>query len=142
MCRLSFSVQCDKHDPVKVTRHLNQFTWAMSKLRLIIENSLNKDDDGQVKTCFKTFSLKVRNDGGKFCYQSIKLAKYKLAINRAKSVYITAIWNICTKVEQRFSMFMWPVAFSKILVLLDTKSRPKDDFVSFGNCKINKVTNH
>ena len=43
---LSLSLQRDKHDPVKVTRHLNEFTWTMSKLRLIIENSLDEDDDG------------------------------------------------------------------------------------------------
>ena len=36
----------------------------MSKLHVIIENSLDEDDDGQVKTCFKTFSSKVENDDG------------------------------------------------------------------------------
>ena len=50
MYRLSLSLQCDKHNPVKVTRRLNEFTWTMSKLRLITENSLDEDDDGQVKT--------------------------------------------------------------------------------------------
>ena len=48
----------------------------------------------------------------------------------------------CTKVEQRFSSFVESVAFSNILLLLDTKSWPKDDFVSFGNRKINKLTEH
>ena len=48
----------------------------MSKLHLIIENSLDEDDDGQVKKCFKTFCSKVENDDGEFCYQGIKLAKY------------------------------------------------------------------
>ena len=64
---LSRSLQCDKQDPVKVTRRLNEFTWTMSELRLIIENSLDENDDGQVKTRFKTFCLKVENDDGKFC---------------------------------------------------------------------------
>ena len=50
MHQLSLSLQRDKHDPVKVTKRLNQFTWPMSKLHLIIENSLDKDGDGQVKT--------------------------------------------------------------------------------------------
>ena len=35
---------------------------------------------------------------------------------------------------------MESVAFSDILLLLDTKSWPKDDFVSFGNREINKLT--
>ena len=37
---------------------------------------------------------------------------------------------------------MESVAFSNILLLLDTKSWPKDDFVSFGNREINKLTDH
>ena len=44
MHRLSLSLQCGKHDPVKVTMHLNENTWTMSKLCLIVENSLGKDD--------------------------------------------------------------------------------------------------
>ena len=76
MRQLSLSLQRDKHDPVKVTKRLYEFTWTMSKLHLIIENSLDEDDDGQVKTCFKTFCSKVENDDWDFCYQGIKLAKY------------------------------------------------------------------
>ena len=123
----------------------------MSKLQLIIENSLDENDDGKVKTCSKTFCLEVENDNGEFCYQSIKvefcyqrikLAKYELSIKWAKTVYPSAISNICTKVEQILSSFVVSVAFSNILLLLDTKSWPKDDFVSFGNCKINKLTEH
>ena len=37
---------------------------------------------------------------------------------------------------------MESVVFSSILLLLDTKSWPKDDFVSFGNREINKLTEH
>ena len=68
MSRLSLSLQRDKHDPVQVTRHLNEFTWAMSKLHLILENSLDENDDRQVKTFFKTFCSKVENDDGEYCY--------------------------------------------------------------------------
>ena len=114
----------------------------MSKLHLIIENSLGENDDGQVETCFKTFCSKVENDGGEFCYQDIKLTKYDLTIKWAKAVYTSAISKICTKVEQRFSSFVDSAAFSNILLLLDTKSWPKDDFVSFGNREINKLTDH
>ena len=65
-----------------------------------------------------------------------------MTIKRAKTVYASAISNICTKVEQRFSSFVKSVAFSVILFLLDTKSWPKDDFVSFGNCEISKFAQH
>ena len=83
----------------------------MSRLRLIIENSLDEDDDGQVKTRFKIFCSKVENDDAESCYQGIKLAKYELPIKWAKTVYASAILNICTKVEQRFSSFVGSVAF-------------------------------
>ena len=142
MRRLSLSLQRDKHDSVKVTRRLNEFTWTMSKLLLIIKNSLDEDDDGQVKKCFKTFCSKVENDDGDFCYQGIRLPKHELAINRAKTVFASAISNICTKVEKRFSSFVESVAFSNILLLLGTKSWPKDDFRSLGNREINKLTEH
>ena len=49
MRRLSLSLQCQKQDPVKLTRHLNEFTWTILKLYLIIENSLDKDGDRQMK---------------------------------------------------------------------------------------------
>ena len=102
----------------------------MSKLCLIIENSLDEDHDGQVKTCLKTFYLKVENDDGEFCYQGIKLAKCELTIKRVKTVYASAISDICTKVEQRFSLFVDSVTFSNILLLFDSKSWPKDYFIS------------
>ena len=94
MSQLSLSLQRDKHDPVKVTRCLNEFTQTMSKLHLITENSLDEDDDGKVKTCFKTFCSKIEIDGGEFCYHGIKLAKYEFTIKRAKTVYANAILNI------------------------------------------------
>ena len=59
---LRLSLQLENHDPVNVTWCLNEFTSTISKLCLIIKNSLDKDDDRQVKTCFKAFCLKVEND--------------------------------------------------------------------------------
>ena len=141
MHRLSLSLQHGKHDPVKVTMHLNEIAWTMSKLCLIVENSLGKDDDRQVKTCFKTY-LKVKNDDSKFCYQVIKITKCELTIKQAKTVSTSAISNICSKSEQRFYMFVESVVFSNILLLLDTKSWPKDDLITLGNHEINKSTDH
>ena len=142
MRQLSLSLQRDKHNPVKVTRHLNEFTRTISRLHLMTENSLDEHDDGQVKTCSKIFCSKVENDDGEFCYQGIKLTKYELTFKQGKTVYDSAISNICTKAEQRFSSFVESVAFSNILSLLDTKSCPNDDFISFGNREINKLTEH
>ena len=114
----------------------------MSKLCLLIENSLDNDGDRQVKTCFKTFCSKIENDGGKFFYQGIKLSKYELTIERAKTVYTSAISTICTKVEQSFSSFIESVAFSNIPLLLDTSSWPRNDSFSFRNREIDELIDH
>ena len=102
MRQLSLSLQHEMHDLVKVTRRLNEFTCTMSKLHLIIENSLDEDDDGQVKTCFKTFCSKVENDDGEFCYQGIKLPKYELTFKQAKTVYTSAISKFALKLNKDF----------------------------------------
>ena len=47
--RLSLSMQHENHDPVKIIRRINEFTWAMSKLRLVVENSLDGNEN-QAKT--------------------------------------------------------------------------------------------
>ena len=53
-------MQRDKHDPVKVNRYLDEFTWTMSKLHVIIESSLDEDDDGQMKHVSKTSVRKLK----------------------------------------------------------------------------------
>ena len=47
--RLSLSMQHEKHDSVKIICCINEFTWAMSKLQLIVENLLDGNEN-QVKT--------------------------------------------------------------------------------------------
>lgn len=94
-----------------------------------------------MKSSFKTCS-KVKNDDGEFCHQGIKLAKLELTIKQTKTVYTSAISNICTKFEQRFSTFVEFVVVSNILLSLDTKSWPKDDLITLGNREINKSTDH
>ena len=69
--RLSLSMQHENHDPVKIIRCINEFTWAMSKLWLIMENSL----DGNEKTCLQNFISNVKKNNNKYFYQDIKLHK-------------------------------------------------------------------
>ena len=56
--RLSLSMQHENHDPVKIICHINEFTWAMSKLQLIVENSLDGNEN-QVKACLQNFISNV-----------------------------------------------------------------------------------
>ena len=73
MYQLSLSLQRDKHDPVKVTTHLNEFTWTMSKLCLIIENSLDEDDDGQVRHVSKPSVRKLKTMTGNSFIKALSL---------------------------------------------------------------------
>ena len=52
--RLSLSMQHENHDPVNIIPCINEFTWTMSKLRLIVENSLDGNEN-QVKMCLQNF---------------------------------------------------------------------------------------
>ena len=49
---------------------------------------------------------------------------------------------ICTKVEQKFSSFTKSVVFSNIPLLLYTSLWPRNYSFSFGNCKIDELTDH
>ena len=119
--RLSLSMQYQNHNPVKIIRCINEFTWAMSKLRLIMENSLNGNEN-QVKTCLQNFISNVKKNNDEYFYQDIKLHKYETTIARARDIYSSAITNICSKVEARFSSLLDSVIFKNIPLLLDTSA--------------------
>ena len=134
--RLSRSMQHKNHDPVKIIRRINEFTWTMSKLRLIVENSLDGNEN-QVKTCLQNFISNVKKNNDEYFYQDIKLHKYETTIVRAMDIYCSAITNIYSKVEARFSSLLDSVIFKNIPLLLDTSALPKDDSAIFGDKEIN-----
>ena len=101
--RTSLSMQHENHDPIKIIRCLNEFTWAMSKLRLIVENSLDGNEN-QVKTCLQNFISNVKKNNDEYFYQDIKLHKYETTIAQARDIYSSAITNI----------FSFSIGFSNI----------------------------
>ena len=111
---------------------INEFTWAMSKLRLIVENLLD-GNESQVKTCLQNFISNVKKNNNEYFCQDIKLHKYETTIARARDIYSSAITNICSKVEARFSSLLDSVIFKNIPLLLDTSAWPKDDSANFGD---------
>ena len=119
--RLSLSMQHENHDLVKIIRCINEFTWAMSKLRLIVENSLDGNEN-QVKRYLQNFISNVKKNKAEYFYQDIKLHKYETTIARARDIYSSAITNICSKVEARFSSLLDSVIFKNIPLLLDTSA--------------------
>ena len=139
--RSSLSMQYENHNPVKIICRINEFTWAMSKLRLIVENLLNGNEN-QAKTCQQNFISNVKKNNDEYFDLHIKLHKYETTITRARDIYSSAITNICSKVEARFSSLLDSVIFKNIPLLLDTSAWPKDDSANFRDKEINKLSDH
>ena len=110
--RLSLPMQHKNHDPVKIICRINEFSWATSKLWLIVENLLDGDEN-QVKMCLQNFISNVKKNNDEYFYQDIKLHKYETTIAQARDLYSSAITNICSKVEERFSSLLDSVIFKK-----------------------------
>ena len=104
----------------------------MSELRLIVENSLDGNEN-QVKTCLQNFIFNVKKNNDEYFYQDIKLHKYETTIAQARDIYSSTIRNIFSKVEARFSSLLDSVIFKNIPLLLDTSAWPKDDSANFGD---------
>ena len=84
--RLSLSMQHENHDLVKIIRCINEFTWAMSKLRLIVENSLDGNEN-QVKRYLQNFISNVKKNKAEYFYQDIKLHKHETTIARKRYLF-------------------------------------------------------
>ena len=59
-----------------------------------------------------------------------------------RDIYSSAITNICSKVEARFSSLPDSVIFKNISLLLDTSAWPKDDSANFGYKGIKELSDH
>ena len=68
--------------------------------------------------------------------------KNETTIAWARDIYSSAITNICSKVEARFSSLLDSVIFKNIPLLLDTSAWPKDDSANFGDKEINELSDH
>ena len=97
-----------------------------------MENSLD-GNESQVKTCLQNFIFNVKKNNNEYFCQDIKLHKYETTIARPRDIYSSAIMNICSKAEARFSSLLDSVIFKNIPLLLDTSAWPKDDSANFGD---------
>ena len=57
MRRLSLLFQKDFHAPVKAVRQVQEFTWTMAKLQILIENTLDSQDS--IMTSYKKFLCEI-----------------------------------------------------------------------------------
>ena len=61
--------------------------------------------------------------------------------NQTRCAFLARLWRF-RHVQRHARAIAHLICGSLILLLLDTKSWPKDDFVSFGNRETNKLTEH
>ena len=62
------------HDPIKQIKRVQEFTWTMSKLKILIETSL--DEGSEVITYYKKLLKDVKSVNESFEYQNIVLHNY------------------------------------------------------------------
>ena len=98
---LSLVFQQDEHDPVKVVRHIVEFTLTMAKVKLLIDMSL--DSPNNIMSNLNKLLDDVREDQGYQFYQGIKLARFEIAKESTRVLYTETISNITTAMEGRFN---------------------------------------
>ena len=72
--RLRLGFQQDLHEPVKAVRRVQEFTWTMAKLKLLIDEGLDEPDG--MMTNYKKFVAQVKETDEGFRYQNIQLTDY------------------------------------------------------------------
>ena len=113
---LSLGLQAEKHDPVQHFRRIQEFAWTMAKLQIVIDNSLDDDDDDECITYYKCFrdslTLKTVEEGpDETFYQGIKLKNY----NHFREV------DLITRITQTMADDLKEsLVFEHLLTLLDT----------------------
>ena len=63
---LNLGLQSEKHDPVQHVCCIQEFAWTMAKLQIIIDNTLDDDDDEHITyyKCFRdSLTLKTVEEG-------------------------------------------------------------------------------
>ena len=55
---LSLAMQQERHDPVKTVRRVQEFTWTMAKLKVLIDKNL--DEEGSIMTRYKRLTSLIK----------------------------------------------------------------------------------
>ena len=71
-------MQQERHDPVKRVRCIQEFTWTMVKLKVVIDESLDKE--GSIMKRYKQLTSHIeQGEDDHYYYQGIKLSAYEAA---------------------------------------------------------------
>ena len=122
---LSVSLQ-ERHNPVKAIRRITEFTWAMGKLKCLIDESLVQDKSNMSHFTLPMSKIEVKE--GKHHCQGIKLSKYNKSFSAVEESYRKAIVALNDSMESRFSDLRASPVFENLVDLLETKVWPEENF--------------
>ena len=92
---MSLSFQKGRHDPVKAFHQVQDFTWNMAKLQLLIKDSL--DSLNSIMATYKKFLRQIiekesENDGKiRYLYQDVKLKNFQISKNNVEAIRKTTL---------------------------------------------------
>ena len=140
---LSLTTKQEVHDPVNNIKRINEFSWTMTKLKILIPNSL--DESSKWLTSFTKILKEVTlTENGEYKYQDITLHNYQASLNALSNNYKEFISKINKSVEWRFSGLQNSPIFANLPVILECKKWPQtnEQLMSFGDDKIETFKVH
>ena len=137
---ISLGFQKEKHDPSEAVRRIKEFTWTMVKLQLLIDTSLEGDNDGRLTHLTKLFKEVDENN----MYQEVKLVNFEIHKNSVSASYKEIITKLAEKIEDRFKVVSTSPIFKNLISVRDVSMWSLEDNIlsSYCNDEILSVTNH
>ena len=137
--RLSQSLQSEFHDPVKQIKRGQEFTWTMSKKKILIETSL--DEGSKVITYYKKLLKDVKSVNESLEYQNIVLHNYAASSHNTEDCYNEIIISVTESMGSRFEDLRASPVFSHLPSILDVSTWALKDGISFfGETAINDLS--
>ena len=140
---LSLTTQQEVHDPVNTITRINEISSTITKLKILIGNSL--DESSKRLTNFAKFQKEVNLTGnGVFKYQDVTLQNYQASLNALSNNYKEFISKVNESVERRFSELQNSPIFANLPIVLDCKKWPRtsEQLMSFGDDEIETLKVH
>ena len=138
---LSLVMQQEIHDPVVQLKHIRDFTWSMTKLSALLQESIEKTTTHL--TNFMKFQKEVTFKEGAYIYQNIKLLNYDVSNDSIIRSYDDIIKLLTDSTSKRFANLQSHPVFKNINIL-DCSRWPNEteSLSSYGEKEINKLVKH
>ena len=134
---LSLSLQSELHDPVTQIKRVQQFTWTMSKLKLIIDASIENEENITL-IHYNRLLNEIKETDGAYLYQGITIRIFIASKNAVDKGCSNIIVNIAENMESRFKDLTTSPIFSNLTRILDVKTWPtkENDLALFAGISI------